>query len=66
MPIAQPREQGGSRPLLARAATRDTGAIPQEERRGFDCSRTAPRSPRETKGQAYRETRSPCGEGSCC
>jgi ubiquinone/menaquinone biosynthesis C-methylase UbiE len=36
------------------------------ERRGFDCSRSAPRDPRETKGQAYRETRAPCDDGGCC
>ncbi|MEN8160927.1 MAG: methyltransferase domain-containing protein [Myxococcota bacterium] len=41
-------------------------AVPEEERRGFDCSRTAPREPRETKGQAYRETRAPCDDGGCC
>jgi SAM-dependent methyltransferase len=40
--------------------------IPEDERRGFDCARTAPRSPRETKGLAYRETREPCDGGSCC
>ncbi|HEY8121770.1 MAG TPA: methyltransferase, partial [Myxococcota bacterium] len=39
---------------------------PAEKRHGFDCSRTAPRSPRETKGLDYRETREPCGEGGCC
>jgi ubiquinone/menaquinone biosynthesis C-methylase UbiE len=41
-------------------------AIPEDERRGFDCSRSAPRSPRETKGLEYRETREPCAEGECC
>jgi ubiquinone/menaquinone biosynthesis C-methylase UbiE len=42
--------------------------IPDGERRGFDCSRTAPRDPRETKGRAYAETRGPgpCTDGSCC
>jgi SAM-dependent methyltransferase len=40
--------------------------VAADERTGFDCSRTAPRDPRETKGQAYRETRGPCEEGSCC
>jgi arsenite methyltransferase len=40
--------------------------IPADERRGFDCSRTAPRDPRETKGQAYAETRGPCADGGCC
>jgi SAM-dependent methyltransferase len=39
--------------------------VPAEERRGFDCARTAPRAPRETKGQAYAETR-PCADGACC
>jgi len=41
-------------------------AIPEEERGGFDCSRSAPRSPRETKGLEYRETREPCADGECC
>jgi ubiquinone/menaquinone biosynthesis C-methylase UbiE len=40
--------------------------VPEGERRGFDCSRTDPRDPRETKGQAYRETRGPCAEDGCC
>jgi SAM-dependent methyltransferase len=40
--------------------------VPVDERRGFDCSRTAPRDPRETKGVAYRETRGPCADGGCC
>jgi SAM-dependent methyltransferase len=41
--------------------------IPAEQRCGFDCSRTAPRSPRESKGADYRETRSAdCGEDGCC
>jgi len=40
--------------------------IPEDERQGFDCSRTTPRSPRETKGLEYRETREPCAGGSCC
>lgn len=40
--------------------------IPEAERRGFDCSRTSPRSPRETKGLEYRETREPCADGGCC
>jgi len=40
--------------------------IPEPERTGFDCSRTGPRSPRETKGLEYRETREPCAGGSCC
>jgi ubiquinone/menaquinone biosynthesis C-methylase UbiE len=41
-------------------------AVPEDERRAFDCSRATPRSPRETKGLAYRETREPCADGSCC
>jgi ubiquinone/menaquinone biosynthesis C-methylase UbiE len=41
-------------------------AVPEDERRGFDCRRTAPRSPRETKGLDYRETREPCDDESCC
>jgi SAM-dependent methyltransferase len=40
--------------------------VAADERRGFDCSRSAPRHPRETKGQAYRETRGPCEGGGCC
>ncbi len=40
--------------------------IPEETRQGFDCSRTAPRSPRETKGLEYRETREPCADEDCC
>jgi ubiquinone/menaquinone biosynthesis C-methylase UbiE len=40
--------------------------LPEAERRGFDCSRTAPRSPRETKGLDYAETREPRAGGSCC
>ena len=41
-------------------------AIPPEGRRGFDCSRTDARSPRETKGLEYCETREPCADGGCC
>jgi ubiquinone/menaquinone biosynthesis C-methylase UbiE len=41
-------------------------AIPAPERTSFDCTRTAPRHPRETKGSAYRETRGPCADGGCC
>jgi arsenite methyltransferase len=37
-----------------------------DELTGFDCSREAPRDPRETKGRAYRETRGPCADGGCC
>jgi ubiquinone/menaquinone biosynthesis C-methylase UbiE len=40
--------------------------LAEEERTGFDCSRTAPRDPRETKGRAYRETRGPCADSGCC
>lgn len=40
--------------------------IPETERKGFDCSRTAPRSPRETKGLEYHETRQPCAGERCC
>ncbi len=44
--------------------------IPPEERAEFDCSRTAPRHPRETKGEAYHATTeaSDCCEPevSCC
>jgi ubiquinone/menaquinone biosynthesis C-methylase UbiE len=40
--------------------------VPEGERAGFDCSRTAPRDPRETKGRAYRETRGPCDDSGCC
>lgn len=41
-------------------------AVPEADRKAFDCTRTAPRSPRETKGLAYQETRGPRAEGSCC
>ena len=41
-------------------------AIPERERRSFDCSRDESRQPRETKGQAYRETHEPSDEGGCC
>jgi len=40
--------------------------VPRDQLREFDCSRTAPRSPRETKGLEYRETRQPCAGESCC
>jgi arsenite methyltransferase len=39
-------------------------SIPEAERKEFDCSRTEPRHPRETKGADYRVTQ-PAGE-SCC
>ncbi|MGI9591724.1 MAG: hypothetical protein ACR2P8_10185 [Myxococcota bacterium] len=37
--------------------------IPAAERAEFDCSRSAPRSPRETKGAAYDATTE---ESDCC
>jgi SAM-dependent methyltransferase len=42
--------------------------IPDAARPAFDCSRTAPRHPRETKGEGFAETRRPgaCGESGCC
>jgi SAM-dependent methyltransferase len=40
--------------------------VAEGERRGFDCSRTSPRAPRETKGEAYSETRAACDDGGCC
>jgi ubiquinone/menaquinone biosynthesis C-methylase UbiE len=40
--------------------------VAADERTGFDCNRSAPRDPRETKGRADRETRGPCAEGGCC
>ncbi len=40
--------------------------IQEPERKGFDCSRTTPRSPGETKGLEYRETRQPCAGEGCC
>ncbi len=40
--------------------------IPEMERTPFDCERTAPRHPRETKGERYRETREGSDSGSCC
>jgi len=42
-------------------------AIPEEDRAPFDCARTTPREPRETKGAAYHETRGgDSGGESCC
>lgn len=41
-------------------------SISDGEREPFDCTRTAPRLPRETKGLEYRETRQPCSDASCC
>ncbi|HEV8336256.1 MAG TPA: methyltransferase domain-containing protein [Candidatus Polarisedimenticolia bacterium] len=38
--------------------------IAAEDRKAFDCSRTAPRHPRETKGEAYTATTE--GDGACC
>ena len=38
--------------------------IPEDERGEFDCDRTAPRSPRESKGEDYRATKAG-GEGCC-
>jgi ubiquinone/menaquinone biosynthesis C-methylase UbiE len=44
--------------------------IPEAQRLPFDCSRTAPRHPRETKGDARETTTAPadetCGSDSCC
>ena len=44
--------------------------IPPEARKGFDCSRTAPRHPRETKGLDYTATTDAAAccdpETSCC
>jgi SAM-dependent methyltransferase len=43
--------------------------IPEAERALFDCSRTALRDPRETKGEAYRLTTTAsegCEPGGCC
>ncbi len=44
--------------------------IPAPERRPFDCSRTAPRHPRETKGEDYAVTGGAagacCAPGECC
>ncbi len=39
--------------------------IPESERKGFDCSRSSPRHPRESKGFGYRETRV-CDSEGCC
>ena len=44
-------------------------AIPAEERQPFDCGRTAPRHPRETKGTDFRKTErggGGCGPEACC
>ncbi len=43
--------------------------IPLEEAKAFDCSRTALRHPKETKGQDYQATTAAsdcCEGGSCC
>jgi SAM-dependent methyltransferase len=43
--------------------------IPESERALFDCSRSAPRHPRESKGLEYRATTEAsacCEPGSCC
>ena len=43
--------------------------IPLEEAQPFDCSRTALRHPKETKGQDYNATTDAsncCDGGSCC
>jgi SAM-dependent methyltransferase len=44
--------------------------IPESDRVGFDCSRTAPRHPRETKGLGYDVTTAAdgpcCDPGECC
>lgn len=40
--------------------------VPEEQLKGFDCSRITPRSPRETKGLEYRDTREPCAADRCC
>lgn len=43
--------------------------VPVDEAKPFDCSRTARRDPRETKGQDYRVTTdasSCCDGGDCC
>ncbi|MBY0400785.1 methyltransferase domain-containing protein [Myxococcota bacterium] len=39
-------------------------AIPAEEQLVFDCMRSAPRHPRETKGGEYRQNE--CAPGACC
>ncbi len=39
-------------------------AVPDEERRPFDCSRTDPRHPRESKGENYTATNE--GDAACC
>ncbi len=38
--------------------------VPEGEQKAFDCGRTAPRHPRETKGAGYDETSE--GSGGCC
>ena len=44
--------------------------VPLEEAAPFDCSRTGPRTPAETKGEGFRETTpasAACGpESGCC
>jgi len=40
--------------------------IPEAERVAYDCSRTAPRHPRETKGLGYSATNDGSTAGACC
>jgi len=40
-------------------------AIPEEQRGAFDCARSEPRAPRESKGQDYRVTRVSSERGCC-
>lgn len=41
-------------------------ARPDDSREPFDCARSEPRHPRETKGAEYRLTRGGSSEGGCC
>ena len=44
-------------------------AVPEEERQDFDCARTVPRHPRETRGLEYdltTEAGDCCGPDECC
>jgi arsenite methyltransferase len=60
-------QQEPYRPFFA--AVEPLTAVPLAEAPPFDCSRTAPRHPRETKGQDYQittETQACCEPGNCC
>jgi arsenite methyltransferase len=40
--------------------------VPEADRKPFDCTRTATRDPRESKGEDYCNTHNSHATGSCC